>query len=65
MQKQNGKYYKSEFHNLLKTANHTTFNAIDKKCFLQRVVNMGNQLAHNYNKRKKFYQKKIYKIIQK
>lgn len=52
MQKQNGKYYKSEFHNLSKTANSTELNTIDKKCFLQRVVNTGNQLAYNHNKRK-------------
>lgn len=59
VQKQNGKYYKSEFHNLSTTINYTTLNTIDKKCFLQQVVNTGNQLAYNYNKRKIFLEKKM------
>lgn len=38
--------------------NYTTLNTIDKKCFLQQVVNTGNQLAYNYNKRKLFLEEK-------
>jgi len=52
VQKQNGKYYRLEFQNLSKTLNYKNLNTIDKKCFLQRIVNVGNQSALKYHKRK-------------
>ncbi|XP_025412604.1 ras GTPase-activating-like protein IQGAP1 isoform X2 [Sipha flava] len=50
VQKQNGRYYKSEFQNLLRTVNYKNLNTIDKKCYLQRIVNSGNQYALNFQK---------------
>lgn len=51
----NGKYYKIEFQNLSKTISYKNLNTVDKKCLLQRIVNIGNQSFLNHHKRKILY----------
>lgn len=52
----NGKYYKLEFQNVSKTVSYKNLNTVDKKCLLQRIVNIGNKSSLNHQKRKAYEQ---------
>ncbi|XP_050432882.1 ras GTPase-activating-like protein IQGAP1 [Adelges cooleyi] len=51
------RYYASEFKNLSMAIQSKNFNSVDKKAFLQRVINGGNQLALTDKKRESLIKK--------
>ncbi|XP_050539005.1 ras GTPase-activating-like protein IQGAP1 [Daktulosphaira vitifoliae] len=53
----NSKYYELEFRNHSNAINSSNLNSIDKKCFLQRIVHGGNQLALMNKKQESFIKK--------